>query len=152
MLEGKLIKLHLDEFYSIVLDLQNIDVSLDDEDLAILLLCSLTPSFKHFRETLLYGRDTLCSEDIRKALTQKDFMDSQFEQKLSIESNNALFVKKPSRNKRGMTCNYCRKKGHLKKDYWKLKSKQSDNYKFKKIASSRLVLLKKILMMVLLYD
>ena len=58
LLEGKLIKLHLDEFYSIVLDLQNIDVSLDDEDLAILLLCSLTPSFKHFRETFVYGRDT----------------------------------------------------------------------------------------------
>ena len=39
--EGKPMKAHLDEFYSIVLDLQNIDISLDDEDLAILLLCSI---------------------------------------------------------------------------------------------------------------
>ena len=60
--EGKPMKPHFDEFYSIILDLQNIDVSLDDEDLVILLSCSLPPSFKHFRESLLYGRDTLCSE------------------------------------------------------------------------------------------
>ena len=56
--EGKPMKPHLDEFFSIVLDLKNIDVSFDDEDLTILLLCSLTPSFKHFRETFVYGRDT----------------------------------------------------------------------------------------------
>ena len=73
-------QLDLDQFYSIVLDLQNIDVSLNDEDLVILLLCSLPPSFKHFREILLYGRDTLYSEDVRKALRQKDLMDSQFTQ------------------------------------------------------------------------
>ena len=91
--EGKPVKPHLDDFYSIVLDLQNIDVSLDDEDLAILLLCSLPPSFKHLRETLLYGRDTLCSEDVRNALTQKDLTDSYLAQKLSIESNDTLFVK-----------------------------------------------------------
>ena len=33
--EGKPLKPHLDEFYSIVMDLQNIVVKLDDEDLAI---------------------------------------------------------------------------------------------------------------------
>ena len=55
--EGKPLKPHLDEFYSIVMDLQNIDVKLDDEDLAIYLSCSLPPSYKHFRETLLYGRE-----------------------------------------------------------------------------------------------
>ena len=37
---SKTLKPHLDEFYSIVMDLQNIDVELDDEDLAIYLLCS----------------------------------------------------------------------------------------------------------------
>ena len=52
-----------------------------------------TPSYKHFRETLLYGGDTLCSEDVKKALTQKDLIESQFARKLSIESNDALLVK-----------------------------------------------------------
>ena len=67
--EGKPLKPHLDEFYSIVMDLQNIDVKLDDKDLAIYLLCSLPPSYKHFRETLLYGRDNLSSDDVKNALT-----------------------------------------------------------------------------------
>ena len=42
--EGMPMKPHLDEFYSIVFDLQNIDVSLHDEDMEILLLCLLPPS------------------------------------------------------------------------------------------------------------
>ena len=33
--ESKPLKLHLDEFYSIMMDLQNIEVKLDDEYLAI---------------------------------------------------------------------------------------------------------------------
>ena len=69
--------------------------------------------YKHYRETLLYGRDTSCSEDVRKVLTQKDLIDSQL-QKLSIESNDSLLVKESSRNKRSMICNYCRKKGILR--------------------------------------
>ena len=47
--EGKAMKPYLDEFYSIIMDLQNIDVKIDDEDFAILLLCSICPSYKHFR-------------------------------------------------------------------------------------------------------
>ena len=48
--EGRPMKSHLDEFYSIIIDLQNIDVKVDDEDLPILLLVSLPHSYKHFRE------------------------------------------------------------------------------------------------------
>ena len=52
--KGKPLETHLDELYSIVMDLLNIDVKLDDEDLAIYLLFSLSLSYKNFRETLLY--------------------------------------------------------------------------------------------------
>ena len=110
------------------MDLQNIVIFLDDEELAIILL---PPSYKYFRETLLYGRDTLCSENVKKAFTQKDLIDSRFEQNLSIDFNDALFIKKSSRNKRGMTCNYCWKKVHLKK----LKSKQYHECKYKGTSS-----------------
>ena len=75
--EGKPLKPPLDEFYSIVMDLQNIDVIIDDEDLAIYLLCSLPPSYKHFKETLLYGRGNLSSDDVQNALTQRDLIDTQ---------------------------------------------------------------------------
>ena len=60
-------KLHLDEFYSIILDLHNIEVSIKVEDLVILFY-SLSPSYKNFRVTLLYGINTLCSEDVKKVL------------------------------------------------------------------------------------
>ena len=78
----------------------------------------------------------MCSEDVRKVLTQKELIDPQFAQKLSIESNDVLFVKDSNRNKRGMTCNYCRKKVHLKRDCWKLKTKQSVDCKSKGTSST----------------
>ena len=85
--EGKPLKPHLDEFYSIVMDLQNIDVKLYDEDLAIYLLCSLPPSYKHFRETLLYGRENLSSNHVRNALTQRNLIDTQLSSKSSCTLN-----------------------------------------------------------------
>ena len=121
------------------MDFQNIDVKLDDEDLAIYLLCSLPPSYKYFRETLLYGRENLSSDDVKNALTQRDLIDTQLSSKLSSTSNDGLYVrgrandrgstygsvsKGKSRSKsRGLnknkTCNYCKLKGHIKKDCWK---------------------------------
>ena len=143
--EGKPLKPYLDDFYSIVMDLRNIDVEIDDEDLAIFLLCSLPPSYKNFRETLLYGRENLSSEDVKNALTQRDLIDTQLASKSSSGSSDGLFVrgrpndrgsnggrdnsrgrsksKGPNKNK---VCNYCRIKGHIKRDCWKLKNKQSN--------------------------
>ena len=44
----------------------------DDEDQALLLLCSLPKSHAHFKETLLYGRESLTFEDAQFALYFKD--------------------------------------------------------------------------------
>lgn len=49
------------------MDLHNIDVVLDDDDLAISLLCTLPPSYKNFRETLFYDRGNLSSDDVKNA-------------------------------------------------------------------------------------
>jgi len=59
MKEGMLIKDYLDELNKILMDLKNINVRIDEEDQALILLCSLSPSFENFVNSLLYGRDTL---------------------------------------------------------------------------------------------
>ena len=104
-----------------------------------LLLCSLPPSFKHFRETLLYGRDSISIEDVKSSLFSKELMDRDLTGGSSEgvseglvargRSQERTFEKKKeerrskSRNK-SKVCNYCKKKGHIKIDCYKLKNKQ----------------------------
>nr|GEU73396.1 hypothetical protein [Tanacetum cinerariifolium] len=54
---GKKLSEHIDEFNKLIGDLVNIDVNIDDEDHALMLLTSLPPSYDNFVETLLYGRE-----------------------------------------------------------------------------------------------
>jgi hypothetical protein len=54
MAEGTSIQSHLNDFNSICVDLESLDVNIDDEDKAILLVVSLPPSFKYFKEIMLY--------------------------------------------------------------------------------------------------
>ena len=75
------------------MDLQNIKVKLDDEDLAIYLLCYLPLSYKNFRENLLYGKENLSSDDVKNSLTQRDLIDTQLSQKSLGGSRDGLFVR-----------------------------------------------------------
>ncbi|MBA0872886.1 hypothetical protein Goshw_022726 [Gossypium schwendimanii] len=59
MNECELLKDHISQFISLLNDLKNAEVYIDDEDQVMILLCSLPLSYKSFRETLIYGRDKL---------------------------------------------------------------------------------------------
>jgi hypothetical protein len=59
--EGTSMHSHLNEINSIIVDLESLDVKIDYEDKAILLVVSLPPSFKHFKEIMLYGNHTSLS-------------------------------------------------------------------------------------------
>jgi hypothetical protein len=76
MLEGTSMQSHLNEVNSIIVDLESLDVKIDDEDKTILLVVSLPPSFKHFKEIMLYGNHTSLSfENVKSNLLSKEKFD-----------------------------------------------------------------------------
>ncbi|GJT97762.1 retrovirus-related pol polyprotein from transposon TNT 1-94 [Tanacetum coccineum] len=92
---------------------QNLDVDIDDEDKAVLLVISLPASYKHFKEIMLYGNhETLSFDDVKSALLSKQKYDDDVEP----ESSEGLVA-------RGRSCKYCKKHGHIVSDCYKLKNK-----------------------------
>ncbi|GJU53658.1 hypothetical protein Tco_1227372 [Tanacetum coccineum] len=63
---------HIDEFNKLILDLANIDIEIEDEDQALMLLTSLPSSYENFIKTLLYGRESLTMEDVLATLNSRE--------------------------------------------------------------------------------
>nr|TKS11520.1 hypothetical protein D5086_0000072530 [Populus alba] len=120
-----------------IADLKNLDVEIDDEDKALLLLNSLPDTYEHLVTTLLYGKEKIKFIDVSNALVNNEYRkEDQIVHKES--TSEALTVRgrtNPrrfrgrgrSRSKsRGESSNrrylakdesaFCHKKGHWKKD------------------------------------
>ena len=133
MAEGTPIQNHLDEFNSILIDLNSMDVKIEDEDKAIMLVISLPTSYEHFKQILPYGNnETLSFEDVKASLLYKD----KFDLEMRGEKNAGYFVGGESFDKintdksnfKGRKPNkfykYCKKRGHLIDKCWNLKDKR----------------------------
>ncbi|GAA0156147.1 hypothetical protein LIER_13705 [Lithospermum erythrorhizon] len=72
--EGTSLKDHLDRLNTILLDLRNIDIEIDDKDVVLILLASLPPSYENFRESLTNGKDSLSLEEVRSALHSRELL------------------------------------------------------------------------------
>ncbi|KAH1046658.1 hypothetical protein J1N35_037442 [Gossypium stocksii] len=79
MNECELLRDYISQFITLLNDLKNVEVPIDDEDQTMLLLCSLPPSHKSFRETLIYCRDKLLFEDMKRHLLSRDKLDNEFD-------------------------------------------------------------------------
>jgi hypothetical protein len=109
MSEGTSMQSHLNEFSSIIVDLESLDVKIDDENKAILLVVSLSPYFNHFKEIMLYGNHTSLSfENVKSKLSKKKFdVDSRSEPK-----GEGLIVRRFGDHKSNLYYRYCRKNIH----------------------------------------
>ena len=117
MVEGTSLRTHIDEFTSIIIDLENLEIKYEEEDLALILLRSLPASFKNFRDTLIYTKKTLKVEDVKSALFSKELMDKELVQDTRATAD-ALLVRNSdsSSGTKKKTCYYCKKIGHVKAD------------------------------------
>ncbi|KAG8499485.1 hypothetical protein CXB51_005959 [Gossypium anomalum] len=122
MNEGELLRDHISQFITILNDLKNVEVHIDDEDQAMLLLCSLPPSYKSFRETLIYGKDKLSFEDVNDHLLSRDKLNNELHLDSKTDRQAFILVASKKRDKR---CRYCKKLGHVKADCYKLQNKRA---------------------------
>jgi len=137
MQEGTSIRTYISEFTSLVMDLKNMDEMFFDEQQAMMLLCSLPPSYKNFRETLIYGRESLTIDVVKSALLSREWMehDSRHNDPAAVlfargrtrDVASSSHIKgksrSKSRNRRGK-CHYCKREGHWKIECLKLKEKK----------------------------
>ncbi|MBA0760337.1 hypothetical protein Gotri_023088, partial [Gossypium trilobum] len=80
-------------------------VKIDDENQAMLLLCSLPSSYKSFRDTLIYGRDKLSFEDVKRHLLSKDKLNNEFGSDSKLDRQAFVLVASKKRDK---MCRYCK--------------------------------------------
>jgi len=143
MAEGTPIQKHLNDFNSIIVDLKSLDVKVEDEDKAILLVVSLPPSYEHFKEIMLYSNSDIISfEDVKSNLLSKE----KFDRDIHTDSAEGLVVRGRSTGKvrngvrrnnhsksknphAGKTYNLCGKLGHIVANCWKLKNKKEKEEK-----------------------
>ncbi|MBA0868109.1 hypothetical protein Goshw_008933 [Gossypium schwendimanii] len=117
MNEGELLRDHINQFITLLNDVKNVEVQIDEEDQALLLLCSLPLSYKHFKKTLIYGRDKLSFEDVKGHLLSREKLDNKFGLDSKADRQASVLVASKKRDKR---CYYCKKLGHVKADCYKL--------------------------------
>ncbi|KAG8472814.1 hypothetical protein CXB51_034622 [Gossypium anomalum] len=72
--EGASVHEHLIVFKEILSNLEAMEVQYDKEDLGLILLCSLPPSYSTFRDTILYSRESLTVDEVYDSLTSYDKM------------------------------------------------------------------------------
>jgi hypothetical protein len=110
MSEGTSMQSHLNEFNSIIVDLESLDVKIDDEDKTILLVVSLPHSFKHFKEIMFYGNHTSLSfGNVKSNLLSKEKFDVYSR---SEPIGEGLIVRGSGDHKSNLYCRYCRKNTH----------------------------------------
>jgi hypothetical protein len=138
---------HISVFKEIVANLVSMEVKYDDEDLGLLLLCSLPNSYANFCDTILLSRDELSLAEVYEAIQSREKMKAIVQSDVSSSSKGeALHMRGRSEHRssndnnncdqsyddRGRSkfkppkklCKYYKKKTHFIEDCRKLQNKE----------------------------
>ncbi|KAL4291249.1 hypothetical protein GQ457_14G016030 [Hibiscus cannabinus] len=145
MQEGHDLVQHVNVSNQIIIDLIQLDVNIEDEARAMILLCSLPP-YEHMVTTLIYGKETINVEEINAALLAHN----QRKQNVGENSHaDSLYVKgyqdrgrkskkgcsrrrnfrSKSRGRKMIRCYKCKEARHMKRDCpkWKNHTEEKDD-------------------------
>ncbi|KAL0381216.1 UNVERIFIED_CONTAM: hypothetical protein Sangu_0185900 [Sesamum angustifolium] len=142
MPEGSDLAQHVNVFNQIITNLSCLDVSIKDEDRAMIMLCLLPFSYEYLVTTLTYRKETIKVDEIIAALLahnqqkqnvgESSHGDSLYVKgnqdhgwKLENESSEKQNSRSKSRGKKTIYCYKCNEPGHMKRYCPKLK-KQAD--------------------------
>ncbi|KAH9723787.1 CCHC-type domain-containing protein [Citrus sinensis] len=92
MEEGSSIIDHIDAFNKIILDPEDINVKIDDENKAMILLCSLSSSYENLVDTLMELRDVRHVPDLKRNLISLGMLD-KIECLVKLESGTLKVMK-----------------------------------------------------------
>ena len=121
MAEGTSLKDNLTTFKGIISDLEAMEVKYDEEDLGLILLCSLPSSYLNFRDTIMYSSKTLTLDEVYDALFSREKMKHLM---VISEAQAEGFFIQGKKNFGGIvgdkTSNYCKKKRNFIFECYKL--------------------------------
>lgn len=79
MSEGTNILMHINTFKKLITRFHNVEIKVEEEDQALLLLSSLPESYDNLVTTILYGKDMLKMEEVKVTLVSKEKRDKPAE-------------------------------------------------------------------------
>lgn len=139
MESGTNLQNHINNFNQLVCQLQNAEEKISDQEQALLLLASLSKSYRPIVHTLLVGREKITPDEAITIVRENERMMSQIdgaayrgEQALAVEGSERGRTKSRrddprsrsksrSRDYSNVDCYYCHEVGHLKYNCSKLK-------------------------------
>ncbi|MBA0776627.1 hypothetical protein Gotri_011594 [Gossypium trilobum] len=92
MNECELLRDHISQFITLLNDLKNVEVNIDDEDQTMLLLCFLPSSYNYIKEALIYGREKLSFKNVKGHLLSKDKLDNDFGSDSKVDRQASILV------------------------------------------------------------
>ena len=125
MQEGSDLVEHVNAFNQLVTDLARLDVKIEDEDKALLLLVSLPPSYEHLVITLTHGKTTINNEEVTAALPGHELMKQMNAAERESTQGLGLAVKgyqlrkgqeAEKKKKKNVQCYKCKDWGHIKRE------------------------------------